>query len=122
MTTKATAPVAPAASPDRPAPVTEVELAALKRDRALLDALKTQEKALAKNLDDCEAELIARIETGAEIVGDLQPTVKLGSRKNISWLTAFAALAKRLGLDDKSEVAGVKDAAPASFYKELQIP
>ncbi len=111
-----------AMSPDRPAPVTEVELAALKRDRAILEGLATQAKALAKNLDDREADLITRIEAGAEIVGVIQPTVKIASRKNVSWVTSYGALCARVGLDAKAEISAVKDAAPCSFYRELQIP
>ncbi len=122
MTRIAAARTSNPATADRPAPVTEVELAALKRDRALLEALKVQEKALGKNLDDRESDLIARIEAGAEIVGDLQPTVKVVSRKSISWQTALASLAGRLGLDPKVEISAVKDAAPVTFAKELQIP
>jgi hypothetical protein len=38
---------------DRQVPVTEVELAALKRDRALLDGLKAQAQALGKKGLDC---------------------------------------------------------------------
>jgi hypothetical protein len=102
--------------------VTEVELAALKRDRALLEGLKVEEKALSKNLEEREHDLIARIEAGAEIVGETRPTVKVGSRKSISWLTEFSRLAKRLGLDDRGEVSKVKDEAPSSFFKELLVP
>ncbi len=111
-----------AASPDRPVPVTEVELAALKRDRALLESLKAQTQALSKNLDEREEDIITRIEAGAEIVGDLRPTVKIGSRKSISWQSALAALCRRVGLDDKAEITAVKDRAPVSFFKELAIP
>ncbi len=108
--------------PDRLAPVTEVELAALKRDRAVLETLKAQAAALSKNLDAREEHLIARIEAGAEVLGDLKPAVKLASRRNVSWLTSFVALAKRLGLDETAEVAQVKSDAPVTFYKELAIP
>lgn len=109
-------------SPDRPAPVTEVELAALKRDRAMLEQMTAQAKALARNLEEREADLVGRIEGGAEVLGAVQPTVKIASRKNVSWVTAFGRLARRLGLDDKAEISAVKAEAPVTFYKELLIP
>ena len=112
----------PTVTPDRVAPITEVELAALKRDRVLLETLKVQAQALSKNLDEREEDLITRLETGAEVVGDLRPTVRVVSRKSISWQSALAALAKRVGLDDKEEIRQVKDQAPVSFSRELQIP
>ena len=113
---------APSTTPDRLVPVTEVELAALKRDRALLESLKAQSQALSKNLDEREEDIIARIEGGAEIVGDVRPTVKVVSRRNVSWQTALARLAERVGLDPKVEITSVKDSSPVSFTKELQIP
>ena len=122
MSKSAAAHSIPSVTPDRLVPITEVELAALKRDRALLEDLKVQAQALSKNLDGREEDLITRIEAGAEIVGDLRPSVRIASRKSISWQSALAALAKRVGLDDKEEIRLVKDQAPVSFQKELQIP
>lgn len=109
-------------SPDRSAPVTEVELAALKRDRALLDGLKAQAQALAKNLDEREEDIIARIESGAEVLGDVRPVVQIVSRKNVSWMTELAKTCARLGVDGKEEIRRIKDAAAVSFSKVLQIP
>lgn len=121
-TKEAAAHTDPATTPDRPALVTEIELAALKRDRAVLDGLATQAKALAKNLDDREADLIARIEGGAEVVGAIQPTVKLATRRSVSWVTSYAELARRFGLDHQVAIREVKDAAPVTMFKSLQIP
>ncbi len=107
---------------DHLAPVTEIELAALKRDRAVLADLETQAKALAKNLDSREEDLITRIEAGAEVLGALRPTVKVVSRKSVSWTAAFAGLCKRLGLDHVAEVSQVKDATPVTMSKSLLVP
>lgn len=109
-------------APDRSAPVTEVELAALKRDRALLDGMKAEAQALSKHLDEREEDIIARIEAGAEVLGDLRPVVQIVSRKSISWVTELANTCARLGVDGKDEIRRIKDAAVCSFSKVLQIP
>lgn len=93
--------------------VTRLELAALKRDRKKLAALKAEAEALAHSLHDREQDVIVRVDAGVPVDG----VVKILSRRrqNISWLTIVK---QELG---EAMVVRAKDEWPVTFYKELQI-
>jgi hypothetical protein len=93
--------------------VTAIELASIQRDRAALEALKLQAKALSETLDEREVDAVARIEGGVQVDG--QATVISRRRQNISWLTIVK---RELG---EAMVIKVKDEWPVTFYEDLQI-
>ncbi len=92
----------------------KIELAAIKRDRAKLEALRAQCEALAVAIRCAEDYVIGRMEAGVPVDGEA--TILTRRRQNISWLTVVK---RELG---ESAVIRVKDEWPVSFYKALQIP
>ncbi len=93
--------------------ITEIELAAIKRDRHRLDALKAETEALAQSLHEREQDVIARVEAGVPVDGVVKVIAR--RRQNISWLTVVK---EQLG---EAAIVKAKDAWPLTFYRELQI-
>jgi len=96
-----------------PAPVTALELAALRRDRERVANLRAELGALALNLEAREQEIIARIEQGAPVHGPA--TVLVRRRQSISW---FTVVVRELGED---AIERVRNTWPVAFWKELQL-
>ncbi len=93
--------------------VNEIELAAIKRDRERVAALRAELGALAIDLHGRERDVIRRIEAGAKVDGSAVVIVR--RRQNISWLTVVA---QELGAET---VERIKNVWPIAFWKELQI-
>ncbi len=93
--------------------VSEIELAALKRDRERVAALRAELGALAIDLHGRERDVIRRIEAGAQVDGSA--VVILRRRQSISWLSVVA---QELGTET---VERIKNVWPIAFWKELQI-
>ncbi len=93
--------------------VSEIELAALKRDRERVEALRAELGALAIHLHERERDVIRRIEAGAKVNGSA--VVILRRRQSISWLSVVA---QELGAET---VERIKNVWPIAFWKELQI-
>lgn len=93
--------------------VTELELAAVKRDRAQLEAMKEAYRVLAAELAQREQDLIERIDAGAFVLGEAWVVTR--RRQNISWLTVCK---RELG---ERGVLEARDAWPTTFYKELRL-
>lgn len=96
-----------------PEVVTAIELAAIKRDREKLAALRAEADVLANALREREDAVIARIEAGVRVDG--KATVITRRRQNISWLTVVQRM---LG---KEAIIETKNQWPVSFHKELRI-
>ena len=93
--------------------VTEIELAAIKRDRDRLADLKLECAELAKELKDREEDITTRIEAGAFVMGEAWVVTR--RRQNISWLTVVK---RELG---ERGVVKARDQWPTTFYKELRL-
>ena len=93
--------------------INSIELAAIKRDRAKLEALRAQCEALAVAIRAAEEYVIGRMEAGVPVDG--KATILTRRRQNISWLTVVK---RDLG---EGAIVRVKDEWPISFYKILQI-
>lgn len=89
------------------------ELAALKRDRDKLEAMRIELEVLAKSIHEREQDVIARIESGVPVDGLAKVVDR--RRQNVSWLTVVK---RELG---EAAVIKVKDEWPLTFTKELLI-
>jgi hypothetical protein len=93
--------------------VTDIDLAAIKRTRAQLEAIKEECNSLAEELRQKEEDVIWRIESGAYVMGEA--CVVTRRRQNISWLTVVK---RQLG---EEGVLEARDAWPTTFYRELRL-
>jgi hypothetical protein len=99
---------------EAPETVSAIELAALKRDRSMLEALREDYEEFEKDIRDREESIIGRIERGAVVDGKAEVVTR--RKQNISWLTIVR---RELG---EKKVLEVKDAWPVTFYKVLHLP
>lgn len=93
--------------------ITDIDIAAVKRTRAMLATIKEEYKQLEKELQAREDDLIARIEAGAFVMG--KAWVVTRRRQNISWLTVCK---RELG---ERAVLAIRNKWPTTFYKELRV-
>jgi hypothetical protein len=93
--------------------VTELELAAVKRDREVLKDLKAKCAELVEDLRKREQEIVERIEAGAFVMGEAWVITR--RRQNISWLTVVK---RKLG---EQAVLETRNTWPTTFYKELRV-
>jgi hypothetical protein len=93
--------------------ITDIDIAAVKRDRAMLAAMKEEYKELAQELQQREQDIIDRIEAGAFVMGEAWVVAR--RRQNISWLTVCK---RELG---ERGVLDARDKWPTTFYKELRV-
>ena len=93
--------------------VTADELADLRRGRRRVELLRDELAGFERVQEAREAEVIARIENGADVDGEAK--IVFRRRQNISWLTIVT---RELG---REAVVRTKDEWPVTFYKELRL-
>jgi hypothetical protein len=93
--------------------VSAIELAAIRRDRERMAALRAELGALAIDLHRRERDVIRRIEAGARVDGTAVVITRV--RQSISWLSVVA---QELGAET---VERIKNVWPIAFWKELQL-
>src|SRR5439155_8841937 len=93
--------------------ITNIELAAIKRDRKELERIKEDYDQLAASIREREEDVIDRNEAGILVDGEARVITR--RRQNISWLTVVK---RRLG---KDVIVAVKNDWPMSLYEEVRI-